>query len=116
MTHCPRRHCSLEQHPPPHPTPMQTIFSKVFQVFVAGLILAAPVSAATILPNLYSERFCQLRELGATKEAAKWRALEDATISGDNWIMLTRPDGSTTRSDIVEAANATVKRCLELVK
>jgi len=57
-----------------------------------------------------------LRSVGIQAEDARRTAVMQSMISGDDWTMVKRADGSLVRSDIVLAVNATMQRCSELVK
>jgi len=90
-------------------------FFPIAASFVA-LFATTPVQAGTILPNLYAKTFCELRSIGIDDEGARRTAIQQSMISGDDWTMVKRTDGSLVRSDIVLAVNATFQRCPELIK
>jgi hypothetical protein len=83
--------------------------------FVA-LFTTTPVQAGTILPNLYAKTFCELRSIGIDDEGARRTAVMQSMISGDDWTMVKRADGSMVQSDIVLAVNAVMQRCPEYIK
>jgi hypothetical protein len=83
--------------------------------FVA-LFATTPAQAGTILPNLYAKTFCELRSIGIDDEGARRTAVMQSMISGDNWTMAKRADGSLVQSDIVLAVNAVMQRCPEYIK
>ena len=83
---------------------------------IAIALLPLPSMAGTILPNLYAKTFCELRSVGIDPDGARRTAIMESMISGDDWTMVKRADGSLVRSDIVLAVNATMQRCSELVK
>ena len=89
---------------------MKTIFA------IAIALLPMPSFAGTILPNLYAKTFCELRSIGIQSEDARRTAVQQSMISGDDWTMVKRADGSLVRSDIVLAVNVVMERCPELVK
>jgi len=89
---------------------------KFFFVVASFVAFATPAQAGTILPNLYAKTYCELRSVGIDAEDARRTAVMESMISGDNWTMVKRADGSLVRSDIVLAVNATMQRCSELVK
>jgi hypothetical protein len=92
-------------------------FSPLFPIVASFVALfAAPVQAGTILPHLYAKTFCDLRSVGIDDEGARRTAVMESMISGDNWTMVKRADGSLVRSDIVLAVNVVMERCPELVK
>ena len=83
---------------------------------IAIALLPMPSMAGTILPNLYAKTFCELRNVGIDAEGARRTAVQQSMISGDDWTMVKRADGSLVRSDIVLAVNATMQRCPEYIK
>jgi hypothetical protein len=89
---------------------------KLFPIVASFVALAVPAQAGTILPNLYAKTFCELRSIGIDDEGARRTAIQQSMISGDDWTMVKRTDGSLVRSDIVLAVNATFQRCPELIK
>jgi hypothetical protein len=89
---------------------MKTIFA------IAIALLPTPSLAGTILPNLYAKTFCELRSVGIQSEDARRTAVMESMVSGDDWTMVKRADGSLVRSDIVLAVNATMERCPEYIK
>jgi hypothetical protein len=90
-------------------------FFPIAASFVA-LLATTPVQAGTILPNLYAKTFCELRSIGIDDESARRTAIQQSMISGDNWTMIRRTDGTLVQSDIVLAVNATFQRCPEYMK
>lgn len=91
---------------------------KTFLALAAGLTIAFPLPslAGTILPNLYAKTFCDLRAAGIDDDGARRTAVQQSTISSDDWTMVKRQDGSLVRSDIVLAVNATFQRCPQYIK
>ena len=88
-----------------------------FLALATGLaILPLPSMAETILPNLYAKTFCDLRSIGIDDDGARRTAVQQSTISSDDWTMVKRQDGSLVRSDIVLAVNATIQRCPQYIK
>lgn len=79
-----------------------------------GLVLAIglsqPSHAVTLLPHLFSFRYCALREIGASTDDALAAAAKDSIISGNNWIWVNF-NGRQQQSDVVESYNAVRKRC-----
>ena len=88
------------------------------KLFFLALALSfpSPSLAGTILPNLYAKTFCDLRAIGIDADGARRTAVQQSTISSDDWTMVKRQDGSLVRSDIVLAVNATFQRCPEYIK
>ena len=89
---------------------------KFFPIVASFVAFATPAHAGTILPNLYAKTYCELRSVGIDVEDARRTAIQQSMISGDDWTMVKRADGTLVRSDIVLAVNATFQRCPELVK
>jgi len=87
-----------------------------FPIVASFVAFATPAHAGTILPNLYAKTYCELRTVGIDAEDARRTAIQQSMISGDDWTMVKRADGTLVRSDIVLAVNATMQRCSELVK
>jgi hypothetical protein len=87
-----------------------------FPIVASFVAFATPAHAGTILPNLYAKTYCELRTVGIDAEGARRTAIQQSMISGDDWTMVKRADGTLVRSDIVLAVNATMQRCSELVK
>jgi hypothetical protein len=83
---------------------------------IAIALLPTPSLAGTILPNLYAKTYCELRSVGIQSEDARRTAVQQSMISGDDWTIIKRADGSMVQSDIVLAVNAVMQRCPELVK
>jgi hypothetical protein len=83
---------------------------------IAIASLPMPSLAGTILPNLYAQTFCELRSVGIDANDARLAAIRQSMISGNEWTMVRRADGSHVQSDIVLAVRATFQRCPELVK
>lgn len=84
--------------------------------FALALSFPLPSLAGTILPNLYAKTFCDLRAVGIDYDGARRTAVSQSMISGDDWTMVKRQDGSLVRSDIVLAVNATIQRCPQYIK
>lgn len=76
--------------------------------------VSQPVSAGTILPNLFASRYCSLREIGANGNEALAAAVKYATISSNDWIMV-NDNGVMRRSDVVESYNAIASLCPRLI-
>jgi hypothetical protein len=91
-------------------------FFPFFPIVASFVAFATPAQAGTILPNLYAKTYCELRSVGIDAEDARRTAVQQSMISGDDWTMVKRADGSLVRSDIVLAVNATMQRCPEQVK
>jgi hypothetical protein len=89
---------------------------KLFSIVASFVAFATPAQAGTILPNLYAKTYCELRSVGIDAEGARRTAVQQSMISGDDWTMVKRADGSLVRSDIVLAVNATMQRCQEYIK
>ena len=89
---------------------------KLFPIVASFVAFATPAQAGTILPHLYAKTFCDLRTAGIDAEDARRTAVMESMVTGDNWTMVKRADGTMVRSDIVLAVNATMQRCSELVK
>ena len=88
-----------------------------FLALATGLaILPLPSLAGTILPNLYAKTYCELRSVGIDAEGARRTAIMESMVSGDNWTMVKRTDGSYVQSDVVLAVNATFQRCPQYIK
>jgi hypothetical protein len=89
---------------------------KLFPIAAFVALFATPVQAGTILPNLYAKTYCELRSVGIQAEDARRTAVQQSMISGDDWTMIRRADGSMVQSDIVLAVNAVMQRCPEYIK
>ena len=88
---------------------------KLFFLALA-LSLPLPSMAETILPNLYAKTFCDLRAVGIDDDGARRTAVMESMVSGDNWTMVKRTDGSYVQSDVVLAVNAVMQRCPQYIK
>lgn len=91
---------------------------KTFLALATGLAISLPLPslAGTILPNLYAKTFCDLRAIGIDDDGARRTAMQQSTISADEWTMVKRKDGSLVRSDIVLAVMTAYDRCPEFIK
>ena len=89
-----------------------------FLALATGLAISLPLPslAGTILPHLYAKTFCDLRAIGIDDDGARRTAMQQSTISADEWTMVRRADGSYVQSDIVLAVNATFQRCPQYIK
>lgn len=81
----------------------------------AALLLAIPAHAQSFYPTLYGQRFCQLRQLGVTREEAINAAIKE------NWSNSRQPiyvdmNGKRTSTDVIDAANYVARNCPELMK
>jgi hypothetical protein len=90
---------------------MRTVLNSFIVLTVLGAV--APAGAVTLLPNLFAQRYCELRSIGATKDQAIDAAVKDALISEDRWFMVTKANSTKGRSDSIEAARAAAIRCPE---
>ena len=94
---------------------MRLILNKALLPLCLALAVAAPASSATLLPNLFAKRYCDLRALGATKDQAIDTAVRDSLITEDRWFWITKANGTKMRSDSLEAARAIAARCPEYI-
>lgn len=77
---------------------------------VALALAAVPAQAYTVLPSLFTMRYCQLREIGASYDDAMTEAVRYAMIDADQWVWVTT-NGRRKRSDTVEAVNGILRSC-----
>ncbi len=79
-----------------------------------GLLAAAlPASAGVLLPNLYAQEYCAMRESGVSNSGALEWATSQSYISSGTAITVTMQDGTQMDGDVIAAANAAANLCPE---
>ena len=76
----------------------------------AGLIAAAPADAYQILPNLFANRYCELRAVGVGQDDAMRAAMRESMINEPALPTVTS-NGKTYTADVLLATNAVVRLC-----
>ncbi len=70
---------------------------------------AGSASADVLLPNLFAERYCEMREMGADTQGSLEWAVSESMVSGD--AVQVRINGRTVDADVVAANRAARNRC-----
>ena len=78
---------------------------------IAALMLAMPVSAGELLPNLYAQEFCSMRSLGVSKDEAFAAATEAAYLNNGRTMPQVTIGGKKYDVDVVRAYQAVSDRC-----
>ena len=84
-----------------------------FLLPIAALMLAIPVSAGEILPNLYAQEFCSLRSMGVSKDEAITAATEVAYLDNGRDMPQVTIGGKKYEVDVIRAYRAISERCPE---
>lgn len=84
-------------------------------IFAAIFILAPVANAGQIMPNLYAEKYCELRKLGLSRKDAIKMATEESYIMGEDAPKVTL-NGELFSSDVVRASIETYKLCPKLMQ
>lgn len=77
--------------------------------FAIALLVAAPVAAQSIYPNIAGARYCTLRGMGVSHDEALTIAIRDG-YSHDRQPVMVTVDGQRRSLDVVEFARW-VTRC-----
>lgn len=77
---------------------------------LAFSLVIPPAQSYTLLPETFAKRYCELRGIGATYQAAMDSAVLSSMIKEDHWIWITR-NGRRERSDVIEGSKYIVKLC-----
>ena len=87
------------------------------QFIFAAIFILAPVAvnAGQIMPNLYAEKYCELRKLGLSRKDAIKMATEESYIMGEDAPKVTL-NGELFSSDVVRASIETYKLCPKLMQ
>lgn len=76
--------------------------------FAIALLLAAPVSAQSIYPNIAGDRYCALRRIGVSHDEALTIAIRDG-YSHDRQPVMVTVNGQRRSLDLVEFARWVVR-------
>lgn len=84
---------------------------KLFLLPFLALMASAPVSAGQILPYLYADEYCSMREMGVNVEEARNAAVSVAYVASMPNLPEVTVDGATATVDVLRAVRATSDRC-----
>lgn len=84
---------------------MKTLF--IIPALLAGFIPTA--AEAKLLPYLYADSYCELRQMGATHESAQRAAIEQSSISGDDVKVVI--NGKSYDYGVVKAIDLVNEQC-----
>lgn len=87
------------------PTPMTKLLTAA-----ALLLAAAPATAQSFYPNLYANRYCELRRLGVEPAEARRVAMDESWSNSRQSVMVTS-NGKQVSTDVMEAASLVVNLC-----
>jgi len=80
-------------------------------LLILSLLLAAPASAGQILPYLYAQEYCSLRDLGVGPDEAMQAARDHAYVDSLPNVSTVTINGEQTDVDVVRAVREVFKRC-----
>ncbi len=78
-------------------------------VTLATISFAVPASAGVLLPNLFANEYCEMREIGLSEEDALKVATRKSMISGEP--IKVRHNGEMVDEDVLRALNAAYELC-----
>jgi hypothetical protein len=84
-------------------------------LLVASLLLAAPATAQSFYPNLFGNRFCELRRMGIDATQARDAAMSESW-SNSRPVTYVTYQGKQVSLDVLDAARYVVNNCPELSK
>ena len=80
-------------------------------LLIFSLFLSVPASAAQILPHLYAQEFCALRDVGVSKEEAITAATQYAYVSSLPDVPSVTINGSSIDADVLRSVRAVSNKC-----
>ena len=86
---------------------------KKFFLLPAFMLMAVPASAGQIMPNLYAQEFCQLRDMGVSLSEARTAAFSTTYVNSLPDLPTVTVYGTTVTSDVLNAYRAVSSRCPE---
>ena len=84
---------------------------KLFLLPFLALMAVAPVSAGQILPYLYADEYCSMREMGVNVEEARNAAVSAAYVSSMPELPEVTVDGTTVTADVLRSVRAVNDLC-----
>lgn len=86
---------------------------KKFFILPALVLMALPASAGQIMPNLYAQEFCELRDMGVSLSEARTAAFSTTYVNSLPDLPTVTVYGVTVTADIVNAYREVSERCPE---
>jgi hypothetical protein len=84
-------------------------------IAAAALLLMAPAYSQSFYPNLYGQRFCQLREMGVGADEARAVAMTE-NYSNSRQRVMTTYNGKPVSTDVLESAFYVARHCPQHIK
>ena len=75
--------------------------------------LSGATSKYVLLPNLFADEYCKMREAGVDDEGSMRWAVRQSMVEGKT-ITVTLKDGTTSDADVIAANAAAKERCYDL--
>ena len=79
--------------------------------FPALVLMAMPASAGQLMPYLYANEYCELRDLGVSANEARDAAVAASYVSGLPDMPTVTVGGTKTKADVVKAVRAVHSQC-----